>query len=229
MAGAIWKAFVFGALVAGAIGPIALLIFGTGARQGFAAGAVAGLGAALADFLYALGALLAGAILLPLLAGHEQPIRAGGALLLVGLAAFMLFGLMTERAGPQAARPVARALLPTFLLTVVNPMTFVMFAGIVPQLPVTGSFALAAGLAIALASGSAAVNVAIGGAGAALGKALPGAGARRAITAAAALGIFAFGIVGLLAALQASKKPIFTPASVTTSLSCSRRACGPIG
>jgi hypothetical protein len=28
-----WKAFVFGAVVAGAIGPIALLIFGTAARQ----------------------------------------------------------------------------------------------------------------------------------------------------------------------------------------------------
>ena len=44
-----WKAFVFGVVVAAAIGPIALLIFGTGARQGFASGAFAGLGAALAD------------------------------------------------------------------------------------------------------------------------------------------------------------------------------------
>jgi threonine/homoserine/homoserine lactone efflux protein len=201
MAGAIWKTFVFGAVVAGAIGPIALLIFGTGARQGFAAGALAGLGAALADFLYALGAFLAGAILLPQLAAQDTAIRAGGALLLIGLGTVMLFRLLTERMPPEAAQPAVRAFLPTFLLTVVNPMTFVMFAGIVPQLPVTGSFALATGLAVALASGSAAVNVAIGGAGAALGKALPGAGARRTITAAAALGIFAFGIVGLLAAL----------------------------
>jgi threonine/homoserine/homoserine lactone efflux protein len=55
--GALWKAFVFGAVVAGSIGPIALLIFGIAVRQGFAAGAFAGLGAALADLLYALAAL----------------------------------------------------------------------------------------------------------------------------------------------------------------------------
>jgi len=200
MAGAIWKAFVFGALVAGAIGPIALLIFGTGARQGFGAGALAGLGAALADFLYALGAFLAGAILLQLLAAHEPAIRAGCALLLIGLGAVMLVGLLTEHATPQAARPAAHAFLPTFLLTIANPMTFVMFAGIVPQLPVTSSLALTAGLALALASGSAAVNVAIAGAGAALGKALPGERPRRAVSAAAALGILAFGIAGLLTA-----------------------------
>ncbi len=200
MAGAVWKAFAFGAVVAGSIGPIALLIFGTGARQGFAAGALAGLGAALADFLYALGAFLAGAVLLPLLAAHEPAIRAVCSLLLIGLGAALLVGLLTERAGPEAARLAARAFLPTFLLTIVNPMTFVMFAGIVPQLPVAGSFALAAGLATALATGSAAVNVVIGGAGAALGTALPGARARRAVTAAAACGILGFGIAGLLAA-----------------------------
>ena len=76
-------------------------------------------------------------------------------------------------------------------------MTFVMFAGVVPQLPVAGSLARAAGLALALAAGSAMVNVAIGGAGAVLGRALPGERGRRAVTAAAAAGILAFGIYGL--------------------------------
>ena len=59
-----WKAFLFGAIVAAAIGPIALLIFEIGSRQGFAAGAYAGLGAALADCLFALAAFLAGALIL---------------------------------------------------------------------------------------------------------------------------------------------------------------------
>jgi threonine/homoserine/homoserine lactone efflux protein len=83
---------------------------------------------------------------------------------------------------------------------VVNPMTFVMFAGVVPQLPVAGSAATAAGLALALAAGSAAINVAIGGCGAVVGRALPGERGRRAVSAAAALGIIAFGILGLVAA-----------------------------
>jgi threonine/homoserine/homoserine lactone efflux protein len=192
-----WKAFLFGVVVAGAIGPIALLIFGTGARQGFGAGAFAGLGAALADLLYALAAFTAGALLLPLLVAHERAIGTGCALLLVGLGATMLAGQLKPGSPPAVPRPAAHAFLPTFLLTVVNPMTLVMFAGIVPQLPVAGSLAKAAALAAALAAGSAAVNVAIGGCGAALGRALPGDFARRAVSAVAAAGILAFGIYGL--------------------------------
>lgn len=192
-----WKAFVFGVVVAGAIGPIALLIFGTGARRGLAAGAFAGFGAALADLAYALAAFSAGALLLPLLAAYEQPIRIGCALLLVGLGIAMLVGQLKPGEAVADPRPAASAFLPTFLLTIVNPMTLVMFAGIVPQLPVAGSLARAAGLAAALAAGSATVNVAIGATGAALGKALPGARWRRAIGISAALGVMAFGAAGL--------------------------------
>jgi threonine/homoserine/homoserine lactone efflux protein len=72
-----WKAFVFGVVVAGSIGPIALLIFGTGARRGFATGAFAAIGPALADLGYALAAFSIGALVLPLLAAHEQGIRVG--------------------------------------------------------------------------------------------------------------------------------------------------------
>lgn len=195
-----WKAFVFGAVVAGAIGPIALLVFGTAARQGFVAGAFAGLGAALADFLYALAAFSIGALVMPLVAAHEKTIAIGCALLLIGLGAFMLLRL--ARGGEEAAvpRPASQALMPTFLLTIVNPMTLVVFAGIVPQLPVAGSFANAAALAFALAAGSAGVQLAIAGSGAALGRAMPGESGRRAVTAAAAAGIVAFGIYGLASA-----------------------------
>jgi len=43
----VWKAFLFGVIVSATVGPIALIIFGTGARQGFASGAVAALGRAM--------------------------------------------------------------------------------------------------------------------------------------------------------------------------------------
>lgn len=195
-----WKAFLFGVIVAGAIGPIALLIFGTGARQGFAAGAFAGLGAALADLLYALAALSAGALVLPYLVEHERAIQVGCGLLLVALGAWMFFRALGAPDLSSASVPAGSAFWPTFLLTVVNPMTFVVFAGVVPQLPVAGSLARAAVLAFALAAGSALVNVAIGGFGAALRRALPGDRGRRAVTAAAAAGIAAFGIYGIVAA-----------------------------
>ena len=198
-----WKAFLFGVIVAGAIGPIALLIFGTGARQGSTAGALAGLGAALADLAYALAAFSAGALVLPYLARHEQVIQVGCALLLVGLGAWMLIAQARAGEAPLAPAAPARAFLTTFLLTIVNPMTFVIFAGVVPQLPVAGSLQRAAGHALALATGSAMVNVAIGGAGAMLGRVLPGERGRRAVTAAAATGILAFGVYGIASAIQA--------------------------
>jgi threonine/homoserine/homoserine lactone efflux protein len=202
MGGALWQAFVFGVVIAAAIGPIALLIFGTAARRGFVAGGFAGLGAALADLLYALAAFSIGAALLPPLAAHETTIRVACALLLVGLGLWMVWQQLQVRvvaaATPQAA---GSALLPTFTLTIVNPLTLVVFAGIVPQLPVAGSFGNAAWLAAALFAGSLAVQLAIAGAGAGLGIALPGRQWQRAINAAAAAGILAFGVYGLGSAL----------------------------
>jgi len=195
-----WKAFVFGVIVSGTVGPIALLIFGTGARQGFAAGGVAALGAASADFLYALGAFLLGALILPILAGHRAGIEVGCALLLIGFGAWMLFAQLRPNRPTEAPKPAARIFLPTFLLTFLNPMTLVIFAGFVPQLPVAGSLATAIFMALALAAGSAAVGLAFAGAGAAIGKAMPGERARRAISAAAAAGILAFGLYGLASA-----------------------------
>jgi threonine/homoserine/homoserine lactone efflux protein len=192
-----WKAFLFGIVVAAAIGPIALVIFGTGARRGIAAGVYAGLGAALADLAYALAAFATGALVLPFLAAHEEAIQAGSALLLVGLGTWMLSAQLRAGEKPVARAVPARAFLSVFLLTVVNPLTFVIFAGIVPQLPVAGSLARAAGFALALAAGSAVVNVAIGVSGAVLGRALPGDRARRTVSAAAAAGIVAFGLYGI--------------------------------
>ncbi len=195
-----WKAFVFGAVVAGSIGPIALLIFSTAAREGFAAGAFAGVGAALADFLYALAALSIGALMLPMLSAHAQAIEVGCALLLVGLGLSMLWRQSRTAEAAVAPRPAASSLLPTFLLTIVNPMTLVVFAGIVPQLPLAGSMGNAAVHAFALAAGSASVGFVIAGTGAALGRNLPDARWRRAVSAAAATGILVFGVYGLFAA-----------------------------
>lgn len=192
-----WKAFVFGVIVSGTVGPIALLIFGTGARQGFTAGALAALGAAFADFLYALGAFLLGALILPFVAGHRAAIDTGCALLLVGFGGWMLFAQLGARGATEVPKPAARLFLPTFLLTFLNPITLVIFAGFVPQLPVAGSLAMAGFLAISLGAGSAMVGFGFAGAGAALGKALPSERARRAVSAAAATGILAFGLYGL--------------------------------
>ncbi|HEY7741090.1 MAG TPA: LysE family transporter [Steroidobacteraceae bacterium] len=198
MGGAWIKSLLFGAVLAGSIGPIALLIFGTAARRGFAAGVFAAAGAALADFAYALAAFSIGALVLPRLAAHQGAVRIASASLLVALGLLMLLRRPADAAAP--AQPAARMLLPVFLLTLVNPMTIVVFAGFVPQLPLAGSLPVAAWLAFGLGVGSLSVAVAVAGAGALLGAALPGPGWRRAISAVSAIGILAFGIAGLAGA-----------------------------
>jgi putative LysE/RhtB family amino acid efflux pump len=192
-----WKAFVFGAVVAGAIGPIALLVFGTAARRGIRRRRVRGTRRGAADFLYALAAFLIGALVMPLVAAHENPLRSACALLLIGLGAAMLFG--SRGGGRRSCRSLPQALMPTFLLTIVNPMTIVVFAGIVPQLPVAGSFAKAAALALALAAGARLSSLRSRD----RRRARTGdAGEERQarVTAAAAAGIVAFGIYGLASA-----------------------------
>ena len=200
MAAGLWKSFLFGAVLAGAVGPIALLIFGTAARRGFPAGGYAGLGAALADLLYAFTAFAAGALLLPLLAAHADEIRMAGALLLIALGAWMLLRAGRPDVAKEAVRAPAASLLPTFLLTVVNPMTLVMFAGLAPQLPVAGSVVNAAWFAAALCAGSLAVQLAIAAAGSLVGAGLPGPLWQRALSALSGAGILAFGIAGVAGA-----------------------------
>ena len=203
MGGAYWKALLFGAVLAASIGPIALLIFGAAARRGFAAGGFAALGAALADLVYALTAFSVGALILPLLAIHENAVHIASAVLLVALGLVMLLRrpAATVEAAAAPAERSANLLLPVFLLTLVNPMTIVVFAGFAPQLPLAGSLSVAAGLAIALSTGSLVVALAVAAAGAAFGAVLPGAGWQRLISLASATGILAFGIYGLVGAI----------------------------
>lgn len=200
MSGAIFRSVLFGVLVAGSIGPIAILIFTTAASRGLSHGLFAALGAALADLAYALLAFWLGAWALPLLEAQARWIHIGSALVLIGFA----IAMFRSAAGPGAASPpMPRAatgtLLPTFFLTFVNPMTLAIFAGFVPQLPVAGAPAVAAWLALCLFLGSLGVQVALAVSGWLLKSALPGRVWQRSISLLGAAGILAFGLAGLWA------------------------------
>ena len=203
MGGALLKSLTFGVVIAASIGPIALLIIRTAANRGLRQGCYAGLGAALADLIYALPAFILGALLLPWLRPWMTAIRVGSALVLIAVAIALVWRDSTADGGqdhPGAQRLPAGSLLPTFLLTLVNPMTLVMYAGFVPQLPLAGSLWTAAVLAVGLFVGSLVVQLALAAAGAFLGAALRGGRWRRAVNLAGAAGILAFGVAGLLAA-----------------------------
>lgn len=198
MNSAFLKCLAFGLLVATSIGPIAVLIIATAAARGLRPGIFAALGAALADFAYALLAFSAGALALPFLEAQARAIRIGSSLVLVGFATATIRRSLTAGAATAAARAGARGtLLATFLLTLVNPMTFVIFAGFAPQLPLAGAPALSAWLAFALFLGSLLVQIALAASGWLLGAALPGRGWQRSINLAGAAGILAFGLAGL--------------------------------
>ncbi len=197
MCGTFLKSLAFGLLVAASIGPIALLIIRTAAADGLRSGCLAALGAALADFAYALLAFSASALVLPQLAAQARPIRIASALVLIGFAlAIIRREFAAGNADPIAARR-AGALLPTFLLTLANPLTLVVFAGFVPQLPVAGSLAMALWLASGVFAGSLLIQLLLAVSGWILGTALPGRGWRRSINLAGATGVLAFGLFGL--------------------------------
>lgn len=199
MGGAFLQSLFFGVFAAASIGPIAILVISTASSHGLRSGFLAGLGAALADLVYALLAFSIGALVLPPLTEHRVAIRVGSALLLIGLAIAMIRReISAVRDLPVARGRAAHALLPTLLLTLVNPMTLVLFAGFVPQLPLAGSLAAAAWLASGLFCGSLLVQFALAVAGCLLGTALPGRGWRRLVNLAGAAGVLAFGLAGLL-------------------------------
>ncbi len=192
------KALAFGLLVAASIGPIAMLILATAAARGLWPGVFAALGAALADLTYALLAFSAGAWALPFVEAEARSIRIGSSLVLIGFA-IVMFRRSFKAGAARSAPPRAAlgTLLPTFLLTLLNPATFVIFAGFVPQLPVAGAPALAAWLAFGLFLGSLFVQLALAASGWLLGAALPGRGWQCSIGVAGAAGILAFGLAGL--------------------------------
>jgi threonine/homoserine/homoserine lactone efflux protein len=195
------KCVLFGITLAAAVGPIALLIVSLGARLGFGTAARAACGAALADFSYALLAFIAGAALLARLQHFETPIRIGGAVALLALAAWMLLGALRappEGSRREAAGDRARPFLGTYLLTLVNPMTIVVFVAFAAQLPLAGSAGRAPLLALCVAAGSLGVALGFACAGSLLSRLFARPARARLLQVGSAAGIMAFGIHGLL-------------------------------
>jgi arginine exporter protein ArgO len=117
------------------VGAIAVLIAGLSARTSLRVGAAAGLGAATADGVYALVAVLGGAALAAVIRPIAAPLRwmAAGVLLL--LAAHTAITAVRTRRAPPAERPrpatPLRAYLGVLGLTLLNPATVVYFAALV--------------------------------------------------------------------------------------------------
>jgi arginine exporter protein ArgO len=136
MSAAFLAGVVAGYGVAVPVGAIAVLIAGLTARTSLRVGAAAGLGAATADGVYALVAVIGGAALAGLVAPVAEPLRwAAAGVLLVLAAHTMIAAILRRRRGvaDRRERPVTAwaAYTGVLGLTLLNPATVVYFAALV--------------------------------------------------------------------------------------------------
>lgn len=192
-------AFLFGATVAAAIGPIALLIVHNGLHHGLRAAAASALGVALADLTYALLAFAGGSVLDAVLDAHRRLLSLGASAVLLALGVWLLVGAIGRlRSGvpPEPARAVG--LGPSYLLTLANPLTLILFGGFAVQLSAAAGWSDAGRNAAALFFGSLAVQSMFALSGAALRGALRSPTLIAGAGCASALGICLFGAWGLI-------------------------------
>lgn len=184
--------------VAAAVGPIALLIVNIGLRNGPGPGLRAALGAAFADLLYAVVALTAGGAALALLSGREAIVRVVASAVVIGLGAWMVRRAAREDYSSGKTPAVRRPLLGTFALTVVNPLTILVFFGFLPHLPADPDFSQVVLASGSLFAGSLFIQTVFALGGAALGRLVSDPRWIRRLNLASGMGIVAFGVAGLL-------------------------------
>jgi arginine exporter protein ArgO len=107
MSGAFLAGVIAGYGVAVPVGGIAVLIAGLSARTSWRVGAAAGLGAATADGVYALVAVLGGAALAAVVAPIAVPLRWAAATILLALAGHTVWAALRKRRGAADERAAA--------------------------------------------------------------------------------------------------------------------------
>jgi arginine exporter protein ArgO len=183
--------------VAVPVGGIAVLIMGLSARTSWRVGAAAGLGAATADGIYALVAVLGGAAVAGLVAPIATPLRWAGAAVLLALAGHTaVVALRRRRVTERSERPVTirGAYAGVLGLTLLNPATVVYFAALVLGRGGSGG---GAGFVAGAFLASASWQLLIAGSGSLVGRLLTG-DRGRLITALVSSGVISVLAIRLL-------------------------------
>jgi threonine/homoserine/homoserine lactone efflux protein len=196
------RAFVFGIILASAVGPVALLIATNSLRFGWASGIQSAVGAALGDLTYAALAATAGSGISALLQAHSAQINRAGALLLAFYGAYIVVQAYQARNSAHAVEACQapagfRQMQSIYVLTLVNPLTIIVFGGFIAQLPSGLSISRLTSVVASLFLGSLAVQLGIALAAGVVGSRLQNDDWIRAINLASGFGIMAFGLFGL--------------------------------
>ncbi|WP_028921908.1 LysE family transporter [Pseudonocardia acaciae] len=161
--------------VAVPVGAVAVLMVDMTARTSFRTGAAAAMGAASADALYAVAAVLGGAALAGALQPYAGTLRVVAAAVLVAMA--VRIAVTAPRSRGKADTPIrpARAYLTYLGLTVLNPWPAVYFVALVLGRQAQGASAdEEAAYVLAVVAASASWQLLLAGGGAALGRTLTG-------------------------------------------------------
>ena len=196
------QALVFGIVLAIAIGPIALIVIRAGLEKGFTAAARCGLGAATADLLYSWAAFTANTLVVPLLDAHRESIALTGAVVLVALGLYLAGTAIRSTRDPSSREnETVFGFSRTLSLTLVNPLSIVVFASFAPQVGATRELFDSTVLALAVFLGSLLVQLVLASFGALLRRMVSNRGVIAALNVASGLGIAGFGIHALVSAL----------------------------
>lgn len=133
------KGLLMGLAVAAPVGPIGILCIRRTLADGRAAGLATGMGAATADGTYGLLVAL-GFAATGVLVTYATPMAIGGGALLMWLGAMSVRSFLRARASDVPVRPapghrtVLKSWATTFALTMANPMTILVFVGMIAGL-----------------------------------------------------------------------------------------------
>ncbi|MEH1013294.1 LysE family transporter [Micromonospora sp. CPCC 206060] len=205
MTGAFVAGLLAGYGVAIPVGAIAVLILGLSARTSFRVGAAAALAVATADGLYAMVAVLGGAVLADLITPVAGPLRVLAAVVLLGIAGHGAWRALRRRSSAAPGRTGAglttpwRAFAGVLALTLLNPATVLYFTALILGRPDTGPDLLAGGLFVAGAFlASASWQLLIAGGGSLVGRVLTGPRGRLTTALLSSALITALAVVMLL-------------------------------
>ena len=130
------KAFIFGATVAIVVGPITLLIINRALNEGIISGLASGFGAALADFVFAIIAFFTGSALFTLLSTYETVLRSVSSLVLIVFGVWILSRAFSKQLPSKSEEKIKvhHKVLSVFFLTLSNPLTIIIFMGLLGQI-----------------------------------------------------------------------------------------------
>ncbi|MEE9142859.1 MAG: LysE family transporter [Gammaproteobacteria bacterium] len=192
------RAFLFGIVVASAVGPIAILIVHLGLKHGGGMAVRAAFGAAFGDFTFALIALAVGASLVAILEDHRAVFAVVSGVVLLVLGSYLI--IRTLRSGattePTQGNRIHGFWL-TYTLTMVNPLTILIFLAFSAQLAAVGSAGSILVYGLLIFSGSLLVQLTLAGIGAGLKARISDQRVIRTLNVLSGLGIVAFGVFGL--------------------------------